>query len=96
MVSDLTTFAYRGWKIAVQTKVFFGEFWPQYQDFLVLVLLSASVERCFVSRMRDFFGISATIRIGREMLCLPYVGFVLLPMTTSVYLHNLKLTLVFV
>ena len=44
---------------------------------IVLFLLSASVERFFVSRMRDFFGIGATIRISREMLCLPYAGFFL-------------------
>ena len=24
---------------------------------------------------QDFFGVGATIRIGWEMLCLPYVGF---------------------
>ena len=43
--------------------------------FSVSVLLLASVERFGVFRMRDFFGIGATIRIGREMLCLPYAGF---------------------
>ena len=42
---------------------------------VVSVLLSASVERFFVSRMRDFFGIGVTIRIGQKMLCLPYAGF---------------------
>ena len=67
---------------------------------VVSVLLSALVERCFVSRMPDFqsigvlddfflffkkigflgilgppyCGIGAAIRIGREMLCLPYAG----------------------
>ena len=134
--------------------LFFGEFCLTSRIFLVSVLLSASVERCFVSRMRDFsfpkakrkntvvlkfnnslscifvgfnrllirwwcrvegpmfspglevfrigirgenfflikgkvcflanfallagfFCIGATIRIGRQMLCLPYAGFFL-------------------
>ena len=49
----------------------------------VSVLLSASIERVGVSRMWDFFLINhatfpklygPTIRIGREILCLPYAG----------------------
>ena len=52
VVSDLTTFAYKGCKIAAH--FFFGKFCPTSRILLVLVLLSASVERCFVSRMRDF------------------------------------------
>ena len=41
----------------------------------VLVLLLASIERFGVFRMRDFFGIGATIRIGRDIQCLPYAEF---------------------
>ena len=51
MVSDLTTFAYKGCKIAAQKKVCFSA------NFALIA---------------EFFGIGATIRIGREMLCLPY------------------------
>ena len=42
------------------------------------VLLSASVKRCFVSRMRDFlyfFVIRAPIRTHLETQCLPYARF---------------------
>ena len=54
MVSDLKKIAHKGCKIA-------GEFCFTTRTFLVLVLLSASVKRFVVSRMRDFFGIGATI-----------------------------------
>ena len=33
------------------------------------------VFRRILPYLQDFFGIRATIRIGREMLCLPYAGF---------------------
>ena len=55
VVSDLTTLAHKGCKIAVQKVVsFFGEFCLTSKNFVVLVLQSAWVERFFVSRMRDF------------------------------------------
>ena len=38
--------------------MFFGEFCCTSRIFLVSVLLSASVERCYVSRMRDFLFIN--------------------------------------
>ena len=53
MVSDLNFFAYKWCKIAAI--FFFGEFYLTSRIFLVSVVLSASVERCFFSRMRDFF-----------------------------------------
>ena len=47
---------YKGCTIAVQKKFFFfGELCLTNRTFLVLVLLSASVERCLVLRMRNFF-----------------------------------------
>ena len=50
------TFAYKGCKINAQFfLVFFCEFSLTSRIFFVLLLLSASVERCFVSRMRDFY-----------------------------------------
>ena len=42
---------------------------------MVSVLLSASVARCFVSRMQDFFVIGCTIRTRQEIQCLPYARF---------------------
>ena len=54
MVSDLKFFAYKGCKIAAQKICcFFIEFCLTSKIFLVLVLLSISVETCFVSRTRD-------------------------------------------
>ena len=56
MVSDLKTFAHKECRIAAQKKKkFFGEFCPTSRIFLVSVLLSALVERFFVSRMRFLF-----------------------------------------
>ena len=56
MVSDLKKFAYKGYKTAAQKKrSFFDEFCLTSRNVLVSVLLSASVERCFVSRAQDFF-----------------------------------------
>ena len=55
MVSDLKTFAHKGSKIARQKKVVVGEFCLTSRIFLLSVLLSASVKRFYVSRMRDFF-----------------------------------------
>ena len=50
------SFAYKGWKITAQKKFFFCcTFCITIMIFLVLMLLSALVERCFVSRMRGFF-----------------------------------------
>ena len=47
---------YKGCKIAPQKKVCFSANFALLAGFfLVSVLLSASVERCLVSRMRDFF-----------------------------------------
>ena len=39
--------------------------------------IAAPKKVCFLANFgyQDFFGINATIRIGREMLCLPYAGF---------------------
>ena len=48
MVSDLKTVAYKGCKNVANQLIL-----PYSQDFLVSVLLSALVERCFVSGMRD-------------------------------------------
>ena len=45
----------KGVKLQRKKKKVFGEFCLSSAIFLVSVLLSASVERCFVSRMRDFF-----------------------------------------
>ena len=56
MVSDLKTFTNKGCKIAAQKKeLFLAKFCLTQQDFLVLVLLSISVERFFVSLMQDFW-----------------------------------------
>ena len=55
VVSDFKTLAYKGCKIATQKSLFIGKFCPTNRFFLLLVLLSASVERCFVFRVRDFF-----------------------------------------
>ena len=38
-----------------EKKILFRQIFPYKQNFLALVLLSALVERCFVSRMRDFY-----------------------------------------
>ena len=55
MVSDCKAFAHKRCKIAAQKKViYFGKFCLTSRIFLVSVLLYALVERCFVSRMRDF------------------------------------------
>ena len=55
VVSDLTTFTYKGCKIAAQKKVFF---WANFdllsRIYLVSVLLSILVERFFVSHMKIF------------------------------------------
>ena len=56
MVSDLKTFAHKGSKIAGQKKVAVGEFCLTKRIFLVSVLLSASVVKCFVSHNQDFVG----------------------------------------
>ena len=61
MVSDLKTFAHKGCKITAQKKMLFGEFCLTSRIFLVSVPLSASVERCFVFRMRDFLGLLTDI-----------------------------------
>ena len=54
--SYLKTLTYKGCKIASQKKSFFFLRRNLFckQDFLVLVILFASVKRCFVSHMRDF------------------------------------------
>ena len=55
VVSDLKTFAHKGCKIADQKIVsFLWNFALLAGFFLVSVLLSALVKRCFVSRMQDF------------------------------------------
>ena len=55
IVSDLKTFAYKGWRFAAQQKVWFSaNFALPYRISLVSVLLSGSVVRCFVSCMRNF------------------------------------------
>ena len=54
MVSDMKTFAYKGFKIGAPKKVsFVGEFCLPSMILWLLVLLSAFVERCFASRMWD-------------------------------------------
>ena len=68
LVSDLNTFAHKGCKIAAQTKLVFLRILPYEQDFLLSLLLSASVERCFVSRMRDFF-IFLFFNFTRQIIC---------------------------
>ena len=55
MVSDLKTFAHKRCKIYALKILVLGETCLTGRIFLVLVLLSVLVERCFVSRMRDFF-----------------------------------------
>ena len=55
VVSDLKTFAYKGCKIGAQKKFFFDEFCLSSRILLVLVVLSASVRRFFVSCMRYSF-----------------------------------------
>ena len=55
-VSDIKTFAYKGCKIIAIFFFFFLFSRPilfYFLDYLLLMLLSASVERCFVSRMQD-------------------------------------------
>ena len=47
-------FVWKWSKIAAQKKLFFADFALVHPP-MASVLLSASVERCFVSRMRDFF-----------------------------------------
>ena len=37
---------------------------------------------------QDFFGIGATIRIGREILCLPYAGLFLQAMKSLVQFYQ--------
>ena len=53
-------------------------FFPFFKKFGILAILGPS-----------YCGIGATIRISREMLCLPYVGFFL---NHHFWLHLLKLT----
>ena len=55
IVSDLKTWAFKGCKIAAQEKKLFLANFDLLAGFLSLVLLSASVERCFVSCMQDFY-----------------------------------------
>ena len=61
MVSDYKTLAHKGCKIAAQFKKI--KFCLTSRIFLALVLLSASIERCFVSRTRDFFYKNAGFRM---------------------------------
>ena len=44
----------QGVKLLCKQKLVFLQILPYYQDLLVSVLLSASVEICYVSRMQDF------------------------------------------
>ena len=68
MVSDLKTSASKGCKIATQKKgLFFGEFCLTSRIFLVSVPLSASVERCFVSRMLIFTNSAPLGRVGHRV-----------------------------
>ena len=55
MVSDLKTFAYKGCRISAQKDDFRQILAYKLDFFLVLVPLFASVERCFVSHIQDFF-----------------------------------------
>ena len=76
MVSDFKKIknAHKGCKDAAEKKVsFFGEF-CRTNRFFVSLLLSASVERCFVSRMLNFFGGNAkftTIQTRRHAVTAP-------------------------
>ena len=70
----------KGVKSPGKTKfVFFGELCLSSRIFLVSVLLSASVERCFVSRMRDFFRMTSLSRwrvcYQRGLPCVVSKGF---------------------
>ena len=51
----MNIFVWKWSKIAAQKEVFFFADFALVHPPIALVLLSASVERCFVSRMRDFF-----------------------------------------
>ena len=56
MVSDLETFVYKGFKLPRKKRLIFGKFCLSSRIFLVLVLLSALVQICFVSHIWDFCG----------------------------------------
>ena len=64
------TFTHKGCKIAAQKKSFFSSanFALLSRILLVSVLLSASVERFFVSRMRDFFLYFPFITVSNSFL----------------------------
>ena len=57
VVSDFKPFAHEGSKLAAQFFFFFffDEICPTSRIFLVLVLLSATIDRCFVARTRNFY-----------------------------------------
>ena len=91
MVSDLNTFAYKGCKIAALKKlVFSSNFALLACFFLVLVLLSALVERCFVSRMWNFLLIFYVLddfsRLKKKM---GFLVFLIHPTVVSVLLSAL-------
>ena len=62
MVSDLKTFAHKGCKIAVQKKLVFAANFALLAGFFGIL-------------GPPYCGIGTTIRIGREMLCLPHAVF---------------------
>ena len=70
VVSALKNFAFKKCKITAEKKM--GEFCLTSRIFLVSVLLSALVKRCFVSHMRDFFlyiiGKSAVYQTGELLV----------------------------
>ena len=62
-----TTFAYKGCKItAEKTRCFSANFALLARFFLVSVLLSASVKRCFVSCITDFQCLNQS-EIGQQL-----------------------------
>ena len=74
MVSHLNIFVWKWSKIAAQKKnlFFFADFALQS---MVETTLPDGLETFLGIIGPPYCGIDATIRIGREMLCLPYAGF---------------------
>ena len=84
MVSDLKTFTNKGWKITAQKKNgFWANFalltWPLPERLAMVLWTPIQEKNCYQllwgRRRQKKTTIGATIRIGREILCLPYAGF---------------------
>ena len=65
----MNIFVWKWSKIAAQKKVSFVADFALVHPPMALVLLSASVERCFVSRMRDFF-LNSSSSVSEKMVFL--------------------------